>query len=75
MHDDDSDSANSSSELYPSHMSRHYDKGTRVWDDSHTIKRKLSALIPAFDPRPGRMNLQQTVDMDIPPPGLLVTLI
>ena len=26
----------------------------KAWDDEHVIKRKFSALIPAFDPRPGR---------------------
>nr|XP_018669598.1 E3 ubiquitin-protein ligase HECTD1 isoform X3 [Ciona intestinalis] len=40
-----------------------------TWDDDHVIKRNLPALIPAFDPRPGRMNLLQTVDLEIPPPG------
>ncbi|XP_076816720.1 E3 ubiquitin-protein ligase HECTD1-like isoform X3 [Clavelina lepadiformis] len=43
--------------------------GSRTWDDDHTIKHYLKDLIPAFDPRPGRMNLQQTVDLEIPPPG------
>jgi len=43
--------------------------GNKSWNDDHTIKRHLPALIPAFDPRPGRTNLQQTVDLDIPPPG------
>lgn len=43
--------------------------GPRSWDDDHTIKHQLKALIPAFDPRPGRMNMQQTVDLEIPPPG------
>ena len=45
--------------------------GPRNWDDDHTIKHHLNALIPAFDPRPGRMNMQQTIDLEIPPPGIL----
>jgi E3 ubiquitin-protein ligase HECTD1 len=31
----------------------------KVWDDDHVLKRKFSALIPAFDPRPGRTNVNQ----------------
>lgn len=38
----------------------------RPWDDDFVLKRKFSALIPAFDPRPGRTNLSQTVDLEIP---------
>lgn len=33
----------------------------RPWDDDFVLKRQFSALIPAFDPRPGRTNLNQTV--------------
>lgn len=36
----------------------------RPWDDDFVLKRKFSALIPAFDPRPGRTNLSQTVGKD-----------
>ena len=41
----------------------------RTWDDEKVLKRQFSALIPAFDPRPGRTNVNQTQDFDIPPPG------
>ena len=41
----------------------------RGWDDDFVIKRQFSALIPAFDPRPGKPNLPQTQDVEIPPPG------
>ena len=34
------------------------------------IKRKFSALIPAFDPRPGRTNVNQTSDLDITLPPI-----
>lgn len=34
------------------------------------LKRQFSALVPAFDPRPGRTNVQQTTDLEIPPPGI-----
>ncbi|XP_070578123.1 E3 ubiquitin-protein ligase HECTD1-like isoform X2 [Ptychodera flava] len=41
----------------------------RTWDDEYVLKRQFSALVPAFDPRPGRTNVQQTVDVEIPSPG------
>lgn len=41
----------------------------RSWDDEFILKRQFSALIPAFDPRPGRTNVNQTSDLDIPLPG------
>lgn len=41
----------------------------RSWDDEYVLKRQFSALIPAFDPRPGRTNVNQTTDLDVPPPG------
>ncbi|XP_070403138.1 E3 ubiquitin-protein ligase HECTD1 isoform X2 [Nothobranchius furzeri] len=42
----------------------------RTWDDDFVLKRQFSALVPAFDPRPGRTNVQQTTDLEIPSPGL-----
>ena len=41
----------------------------RVWDDDVVLKRQFSALIPAFDPRPGRNNVAHTTDIEIPTPG------
>ncbi|XP_049940581.1 E3 ubiquitin-protein ligase Ufd4 isoform X3 [Schistocerca serialis cubense] len=41
----------------------------RSWDDDFVLKRQFSALIPAFDPRPGRTNVNQTSDLEVPPPG------
>ncbi|KAK7103616.1 E3 ubiquitin-protein ligase HECTD1-like isoform X2 [Littorina saxatilis] len=41
----------------------------RSWDDDYVLKRQFSALIPAFDPRPGRTNINQTSDFEIPTPG------
>ncbi|XP_053980012.1 E3 ubiquitin-protein ligase HECTD1 isoform X4 [Hylaeus volcanicus] len=41
----------------------------RAWDDEFILKRHFSALIPAFDPRPGRTNINQTTDLEVPPPG------
>lgn len=41
----------------------------KSWDDEYVLKRTFSALIPAFDPRPGRTNVNQTSDIEIPTPG------
>ncbi|XKL65492.1 hypothetical protein PGB90_008912 [Kerria lacca] len=40
----------------------------RCWDDEFVLKRQFAALIPAFDPRPGRTNVNQTTDLEIPTP-------
>ncbi|XP_041451971.1 E3 ubiquitin-protein ligase Ufd4 isoform X2 [Drosophila obscura] len=42
----------------------------KSWDDEFVLKRQFSALIPAFDPRPGRTNVNQTSDLEILPLGL-----
>ena len=42
-------------------------------DSNNVVVRKLDDLLPAFDPRPGRLNLQQTVDFNIPSPGWFLT--
>jgi hypothetical protein len=39
----------------------------RQWDDEFVLKRQFAALIPAFDPRPGRTNVNQTQDVELPP--------
>lgn len=41
----------------------------KSWDDEFVLKQQFSALIPAFDPRPGRTNVNQTTDLEIPAPG------
>lgn len=41
----------------------------KSWDDEYVLKRTFSALIPAFDPRPGRSNVNQTSDIEVPAPG------
>lgn len=41
----------------------------RQWDDDYVLKRQFSALIPAFDPRPGRTNVSQHQDVEIPEHG------
>ncbi|XP_041988693.1 E3 ubiquitin-protein ligase Ufd4 isoform X4 [Aricia agestis] len=41
-------------------------RARKPWDDDFVLKRQFSALIPAFDPRPGRTNLNQTIDLDVP---------
>ncbi|EDW86666.2 uncharacterized protein Dwil_GK23521 [Drosophila willistoni] len=41
----------------------------KSWDDEFVLRRQFSALIPAFDPRPGRTNVNQTTDLEILKPG------
>lgn len=41
----------------------------KSWDDEFVLKQQFSALIPAFDPRPGRTNVNQTTDLEVPAPG------
>uniref|UniRef100_A0A183BQ64 E3 ubiquitin-protein ligase n=1 Tax=Globodera pallida TaxID=36090 RepID=A0A183BQ64_GLOPA len=36
------------------------------WNDDFVLRRQFSALIPAFDPRPGRTNVNQTQDVKLP---------
>ncbi|CAJ0937554.1 unnamed protein product, partial [Mesorhabditis belari] len=38
----------------------------RQWDDEFVLKCQFQALIPAFDPRPGRSNVNQTQDVELP---------
>lgn len=47
----------------------------RTWDDDFVLKRQFSALVPAFDPRPGRTNVQQTTDLEIPVPGTPISVV
>ncbi|XP_066922502.1 E3 ubiquitin-protein ligase HECTD1-like [Clytia hemisphaerica] len=41
----------------------------RMWNDELVLKCQHDALVPAFDPRPGRTNVQQTQDIEIPTAG------
>ncbi|CAD6199393.1 unnamed protein product [Caenorhabditis auriculariae] len=38
----------------------------RGWEDELVVKCQYPALIPAFDPRPGRSNVNQTLDVELP---------
>lgn len=40
----------------------------RSWDDDYVLRREFTALIPAFDPRPGRTNVNQTSDLEVSAP-------
>ena len=42
----------------------------RRWDEDYVLKQTLTALVPAFDPRPGRTNVPQIQDFEVPPPGV-----
>ncbi|PIK60002.1 putative E3 ubiquitin-protein ligase HECTD1 isoform X1 [Apostichopus japonicus] len=44
-------------------------RGRKAWDDEHVLRRQFSALVPAFDPRPGKTNVQQTTDLEVTAPG------
>ena len=75
---DDSDEEredNYDEEGLSSHDVRYMFGKRKQWDDEHVIKRKFSALIPAFDPRPGRTNVNQTSDLEIPAPGPDIPLV
>lgn len=37
----------------------------RSWDDEFVLKGQFAALIPAFDPRPGRVNVNQTTELEV----------
>ncbi|VDN02850.1 unnamed protein product [Thelazia callipaeda] len=41
-------------------------KCNRNWDDEFVLRHQLSALIPAFDPRPGRTNVNQIQEVELP---------
>ena len=47
----------------------HKNKRKNNWDDDYVLKRSSAELLPAFDPRPGRTNLNQTVDLEIQEPS------
>uniref|UniRef100_A0A1I8GC05 E3 ubiquitin-protein ligase n=1 Tax=Macrostomum lignano TaxID=282301 RepID=A0A1I8GC05_9PLAT len=43
--------------------------GRQPWDDELIVKRQCPALLPAFDPVPGRTNVNQTQDFHIGDPS------
>ncbi|KAF6040204.1 HECTD1 [Bugula neritina] len=71
--EDDEDEMNLEDDMYNELMDEeeghNSDCHRRSWDDDFVLKRQFSALVPAFDPRPGRTNVNQTQDFDVPPPG------
>ena len=38
-------------------------------EEDYFLKQAFSALVPAFDPRPGRTNVPQIQDFHVPSPG------
>ncbi|MCP9265968.1 HECD1 [Dirofilaria immitis] len=50
----------------PSENKQSREGRNRNWDDEFVLKHQLPALIPAFDPRPGRTNVNQTQDVELP---------
>ncbi|XP_070612092.1 E3 ubiquitin-protein ligase HECTD1 isoform X9 [Erythrolamprus reginae] len=69
--DDENEDDNQEDQEYEEEEEEYETKGgrRRTWDDDYVLKRQFSALVPTFDPRPGRTNVQQTTDLEIPPPG------
>ncbi|XP_067334930.1 E3 ubiquitin-protein ligase HECTD1 isoform X2 [Channa argus] len=69
--DDENEDDNQEDQEYEEEEEEYETKGgrRRTWDDDFVLKRQFSALVPAFDPRPGRTNVQQTTDLEIPTPG------
>lgn len=71
--DDENDEENEDDELYEDVLEEEdlemRGERRKTWDDEYVLKRQFSALIPAFDPRPGRTNVNQTQDFEIPTPG------
>ncbi|CAH1802965.1 unnamed protein product, partial [Owenia fusiformis] len=72
--DDENEDDNDEDDVYEDSLEEeeYYMRGSsrrRTWDDEYVLKRQFSALIPAFDPRPGRTNVNQTQDFEVPPPG------
>jgi E3 ubiquitin-protein ligase HECTD1 len=43
--------------------------GRRSWEEDYVLKQAFPALVPAFDPRPGRSNISQIQNFEVPPPG------
>ncbi len=54
-------SANSSSSVTQANHPHHHH------NDEYVLKCQFSALIPAFDPRPGKNNINQIQDISVPP--------
>lgn len=47
----------------------------KTWDDDCILKQSFSALVSAFDPRPGQTNVPQIQDFVIPIPGSDISLL
>ena len=38
------------------------------WDEDLVLRKNYPSMVPAFDPRPGRVNVNQTQDFEVPSP-------
>lgn len=72
--DDENEAEDMYEPMHTRHHERHYDHQRKMWDDDLVLKCQHAALVPAFDPRPGRTNVQQTQDIEIPTPDALQTI-
>lgn len=69
--------SNSSSAQMQAYSDSHHDNNTRFQNAQHhdefVLKCQFSALIPAFDPRPGKNNINQIQDISVPSQPATVT--
>ena len=49
--------------------------GRRSWEEDYVLKQSFPALVPAFDPRPGRSNISQIQNFEVPPPGRILVYV
>ena len=49
--------------------------GRRSWEEDYVLKQAFPALVPAFDPRPGRSNISQIQNFEVPPPGTYLYIV
>lgn len=41
----------------------------KSWEEDCILRQSFTALVAAFDPRPGQTNISQIHDFPVPPPG------
>ena len=41
----------------------------KTWEEDCILRQSFTALVAAFDPRPGQTNISQIHDFPVPPPG------
>lgn len=54
---------------------QHHHQNQNQYNDEFVLKCQFSALIPAFDPRPGKNNINQIQDISVPPTTAAATVV